>query len=86
MSLQAQQLAEHDVVRELEEAWKVKKAGHEVEWMAKIVTGQVEPDEVGGAQVGDGGLVEMDDVGGAPSVAVGGAQAFMPGEAAHQDD
>ena len=31
MSLQAQQLAERDVVRELEEARKAKKAGHEVE-------------------------------------------------------
>ena len=49
MSLQAQQLAERDVVRELEEAQKAKKAGHEVEWMAKLATGQVEPDEVRGA-------------------------------------
>jgi len=86
MFLQAQQLAERDVVRELKEARKVKKAGHEVEWMAKMATGQVEPDEVRGAQVGDGGLMETDDIGGTPSVAVDGAQAFISGEAAHQDD
>ena len=51
-----------------------------------MVTGQVKPDEVGGAQVGDGRLVERDEVRGIPSAAVGGAQAFIPGEAAHQDD
>ena len=89
MSLQAQQLAERDVVRELEEAQKAKKAGHEVEWMAKLATGQVEPDEVRGGQVADGELVETDEVGGTPSVAVGGARCgepFMPGEAGYQDD
>ena len=51
MSLQAQQLAEHDVMRELEQARKAKKASNELEWMAKLATGQVEPDEVGGRQV-----------------------------------
>ena len=57
MSLQAQQLAEHDVMWELEEARKAKKARYEVEWMAKLATGQMEPDEVGGVQIADGGLV-----------------------------
>ena len=70
----------------MEEARKVKKAGHEVEWMAKMATGQVKPDEVGGAQVGDGRLVERDEVRGIPSAAVGGAQAFIPGKAVHRDD
>jgi len=51
-----------------------------------MVTGQVKPDEVGGAQVGDGRLVERDEVQGIPSAAVGGAQAFIPGKAAHRDD
>jgi len=89
MSLQAQQLAERDVVWELEEAWKTKKAGHEVEWMAKLATGQVEPDEVRGGQVADGELVETDEVGGALSVAVGGARCgepFMSEEGGYQDD
>jgi len=38
MSLQAQQLAEHDMVQELDQARKAKKAGHEVECMAKLAT------------------------------------------------
>ena len=83
MSLEVQQVAERNVVWELGEALKAKKASHEVEWMAKMATGQVEPDEVGGAQVGDGRLVETDEVEG---VAVGGAQAFTPGDAGYQDD
>ena len=89
MSLQAQQLAERDVVRELEEARKVKKAGHEVKWMAKLATGQVEPDEVEGSQVADGGLMDRNEGGGAQSVAVGGAhchEAFMPAEADAESD
>ena len=51
-----------------------------------MATGQVKPDEVGGAQVGDGRLVERDEVQGIPSAAMGGAQAFIPGKAAHRDD
>ena len=91
MSLQAQQLAEHDVVQELDQARKAKKAGHEVEWMAKLGTGQVEADEVGAGQVADGdsGLVETNEGGGAQSVAVGDARcgkAFVPGEAGYQDE
>jgi len=82
MSLQAQQLAERDVVRELEEARKAKKAGHEVEWMAKLATGQVKPDEVGGGQVADGGLVETNEGGDAQSVAHCG-EAFIPAEAGY---
>ena len=85
MSLQAQQLAEHDVMRELEQARKAKKASNELEWMAKLATGQVEPDEVGGGQVpvANSGLVERDEGGAAQSVAVDGApcgEAFMLGE------
>jgi len=38
MSLQAHQLAEYDAVQELDQARKAKKAGHEVEWMAKLAT------------------------------------------------
>ena len=38
-----------------------QKAGHEVEWMAKLATGQVEPDEVGGDQVANGRLVETNE-------------------------
>ena len=80
MSLQAQQLAECDVVWELEEARKVKKAGHKVEWMAKLATRPVEPDEVGGGQVANGGLVETNEGGDTQSVARCG-EAFMPAEA-----
>jgi len=70
------------MVRELEEARKAKKAGHEVEWMAKLATGQVEPDEVGGGQVADGGLVEINEGGDAQSIAHCG-EAFMPAEAGY---
>ena len=89
MSLQAQQLADRDVVRELEEARKVKKAGHEVKWMAKLATEQVEPDEVEGSQVANGGLMDRNEGGGTQSVAVGGAhchEAFMPAEADAESD
>ena len=85
MSLQAQQLAERDVVRELEEARKAKKAGHEVEWMAKLATGQVEPNGVGGSQVANGGLVEINEGRDAQLVAHCG-EAFMRAEAGYQDE
>jgi len=85
MSLQAQQLAECDVVQELEEERKAKKAGHKVEWMAKLATGQVESDEVGGGQVADGGLVETNEGGDAQSLACCG-EAFMPAEVGYQDE
>ena len=89
MSLQAQQLIEPDEMRELEEAQTVKKARHEVEWMAKLVTGQMEPDDVGGGQVVDGELVETNDGGGAQSMVVGDTrctEAFMLVEARYQDE
>ena len=54
----------------MEETWKAKKTGHEVEWMAKLATGQVEPDEVGGVQVADGGLVETNQGRGTQSMVV----------------
>ena len=53
--------------------------------MAKLATGQVEPDEVGGGQVADGGLVETNEGGDAQSVAHCG-EAFMRAEAGYQDD
>jgi len=76
-------------VWELKEAQKATKDSHEAEWMAKLVTGPVEPDEVRGGQVADDGLVEMNIVRGTPSVAVDGTRcgkAFMPGEVGYQDD
>jgi len=93
MSQQAQQLAEHDVVQELEEARRAKKAGHELEWMAKPATGQVKPDEVGGAQsVPVGG--EADEVGGTQSVPLDSnrfdeaerTKEFISGEAGCKDE
>ena len=89
MSLQAEKLTECDVMRELEEAWKAKKAGHEVEWMANLMTGQMEPDEVGSSQVVDGGLVETNEGAGVQSMAVNGAhcaEAFMSTEVRYQDE
>ena len=57
--------------------------------MAKLVTGQMEPDDVGGGQVVDGELVETNDGGGAQSIVVGDArctEAFMLVEARYQDE
>ena len=85
MCLQAQQLIKCDVEWELKEAQKVKKAGHEVEWMAKLATGQLDPNKVRGSQVADGGLVDTNKGGNAQSVACG-SEAFMSIEARYKDE
>ena len=59
------------------------------EWMVKLATEQVEPDEVQCSQVADDGLIDRNEGGGAQSVAVDVThcrEAFMPAEADAESD
>ncbi len=50
MSSEEQRFAEGTVVRELEEARDAKMRAHELEWLEKLATGRVEPDEADGGE------------------------------------
>jgi len=63
---------------ELDEAQNAKTAGHELKWMAKLETGLVEPDEIGGMQ--------LMPVGGNSCSDAKRAKGFMPGEARYEDE